>query len=201
VALQRWTTLVLGLLVPLSVFAFVTVQVERGNGVPHWDRSLLRTAYAHEHDGGLWRLANAWSAPASVPIVAAILVAVALLFLLLRSPRRLAFVLVAAASVLLLEAGLKRAIQRPALFHGAASFSYPSGHAMLAVAIVASTAYALPRTVARIATAIVGGAWAAMVGVASVVHHAHYPSDIVGGWAIGLAWVTALWLLVRRSVR
>jgi undecaprenyl-diphosphatase len=185
---------------PLAVFGGVAAQVSGGD-TPRWDRAVLRFAYAHEHDSGIWRLANAWVDPASRPVVAGVLVALALVLLAYRRPLGLAFVLVSLGTALALEAALKHAFAREALYEGATSYSFPSGHAMAATAIAAAAAFVLPRTWLRATAAILGGAWAAEVGVAAVVQHNHYPSDVVGGWTIALAWVTALWLLARRRLR
>jgi membrane-associated phospholipid phosphatase len=200
VAVRTRILVLLCLMLPLAVFGFVAAQVS-GRDTPAWDRSVLRFAYAHEHDPGIWRLANGWVDPASRPVVAGILVALALLLLAYRKPLGLAFVLVSLASALALETGLKHAFAREALYEGASSYSFPSGHAMAATAIAAAAAYVLPRMWLRVTAAIAGGAWAIEVGVASVVQHNHYPSDVVGGWTIAVAWVTALWLLVRGRLR
>ena len=198
-AARTWILVLLCLVLPLAVFAVVAAQVAR-DGTPRWDRSILRFAYAHEHDGGVWRLANAWVEPASRPIVVGIVVALAVVLLAYRVPRRVVFVVASLGAALALEAALKHAFAREALYEGASSYSFPSGHTMAATALAAAAAYVLPRAWLRAAAAIVGGAWAAEVGVSSVVQHNHYPSDVVGGWSAALAAVTALWLLSRTRI-
>jgi membrane-associated phospholipid phosphatase len=197
-----WPTRIIVLLclaLPVAVFAVVAIEIAGGH-TPHWDRVVLRFAYAHEHDGGIWRLANGWAAPGDRLVVGGVLVVLSVTLLAARRPRSVLFLLVAVGTALALETGLKHAFARPALFAGAASFSFPSGHAIAATAIAAVVAYVLPNTLLRIVAALVGAAWAIEVGVAAVVQHAHYPSDVVGGWTLALAWVTALWLLARRRL-
>jgi len=65
--------------------------------------------------------------------------------------------------------------------------SYPSGHAA-AVAAVALAAVALAPRRARPLAAVVACVVVATVGVALVVIHAHYPSDVLGGWLLSLMW-------------
>jgi len=52
----------------------------------------------------------------------------------------------------------------------------------------------------RPALAAPAGALAAAVGIARVVNGVHYPSDIIGGWAVGVgvAMLTLRWWPLRR---
>ncbi|HEX8156183.1 MAG TPA: phosphatase PAP2 family protein [Solirubrobacteraceae bacterium] len=72
----------------------------------------------------------------------------------------------------------------------AGSGYYPSGHAAmvaaLAMAVVATAPAATRRILAVLAVAAV-----ATVGVVIVVLNSHYPSDVLGGWALAFAWMTA----------
>ena len=58
--------------------------------------------------------------------------------------------------------------------------SFPSGHAAAAAAFATGVGLEMP------ALAVPVGALAVAVGVARVVNGVHYPSDIVGGWAVGV---------------
>lgn len=72
-------------------------------------------------------------------------------------------------------------------------FAYPSGHTTMAVAIAAALHPVLPRP-ARAA------AWglAALVAVARLHVGAHWPLDLVGGAALGIAIAAGAWLVVDR---
>jgi undecaprenyl-diphosphatase len=81
---------------------------------------------------------------------------------------------------------------RPALWfvHHETSFSYPSGHATLALtfygfwAYVAWTNAASPR---RWPIVVLLAAWTAAVGWSRLALGAHYPSDVLGGYLLGAA--------------
>lgn len=98
---------------------------------------------------------------------------------------------------------LKLAIERPRPFFSPypveiASLSFPSGHAantmitFLALALIAAPAKGRAAAIILAATASV------LVGVTRPFLGVHWPSDVIGGWAFGIAWVAAGVALSRR---
>ena len=84
------------------------------------------------------------------------------------------------------------AVDRPRPGDGivdADGFAYPSGHAALAVTYLAM-AVVLSRAVPatwRVALVIAGIVLAVAIGLSRVYLRVHYLTDVVGGWAVGLA--------------
>ncbi|HEV2044113.1 MAG TPA: phosphatase PAP2 family protein [Sphingomicrobium sp.] len=100
---------------------------------------------------------------------------------------------------------LKLAIQRPRPFFSPypveiASLSFPSGHAantlitFLALALIAAP----PK--GRAAAIAVAAATSLLVGLTRPLLGVHWPSDVVGGWAFGIAWVVVGVALSRRWI-
>lgn len=90
-------------------------------------------------------------------------------------------------------------------------WSFPSGHTFIATAVVsiAVAAVVAERTVVgatrisgilcRRCTAIIGGVFAVSVGANRLYVGAHWLSDVVAGWILGvIAGLLVWWLLVRR---
>ena len=73
--------------------------------------------------------------------------------------------------------------------------SYPSGHALTSLVTAAVLVLVCGRR-ARRWVAAVGGVVVAAVGLSRLVLGVHYLSDVVGGWALGAAWVCLLVLLL-----
>ena len=76
------------------------------------------------------------------------------------------------------------------------TFSFPSGHAVQTMALVAALLVLAWPTRWRWPTLIVGGCFVLLVGLSRVYLGVHYPSDVLAGWAASLAWVFGLSILL-----
>ncbi len=82
------------------------------------------------------------------------------------------------------------------------SFGFPSGHATAAAAFFGAVMYLagslppLPRRLARVLAPVI----VLLVGVARIMLRAHWPSDVAGGIALGLALASAAALLASADV-
>jgi len=101
------------------------------------------------------------------------------------------------------SSGLKAIVDRPRphfhpLVHVPSSSSFPSGHAATSFACALVIAWLVPRLAAPVFVL------AALIAASRVYLGVHYPLDVLGGAALGLAVATALRLLaeaLRRSRR
>ncbi len=99
------------------------------------------------------------------------------------------------AAVLLLGANLttqilKRELPRPDLLPGDPMIeggSFPSGHVTVAMSLALALVLVVPAS-ARALAAVVGGAYAAGVGVAVIALDWHRASDVLGGYLVACAW-------------
>ena len=78
------------------------------------------------------------------------------------------------------------------------SLSFPSGHAANTMIVFLSLALlAVPSRFRHVAVPI-ALAGAAVVGITRPMLGVHWPSDVIGGWAFGAAWVLAMLGLAER---
>jgi len=90
---------------------------------------------------------------------------------------------------------------RPTLWESIApehTFSFPSGHAMGSATLAMVVLLLCWHTRARWPVAALATLFALTVGASRIYLGVHYPSDILGGWAAGIAWVSGVYLVLYR---
>jgi membrane-associated phospholipid phosphatase len=133
--------------------------------------------------------------------MAVVCTALVLVLLIVKRRRTALFMAIAGVGTLILSTSLKLLFHRARPVEGyliasPSSFSFPSGHAMgsmgvLASAVVVLYAVGAPRLLRRIATLVVG-VFVFGVALSRVYFGVHYFSDVVGGQLAAAAWVSAL---------
>lgn len=80
----------------------------------------------------------------------------------------------------------------PEVSHPFQRWAYPSGHAMTAVVAYGAMAFLLAAEFPRCRWAVwtAWAAWLAMVGLSRVYLGVHWPTDVLGGYLIGGAWLS-----------
>lgn len=71
-------------------------------------------------------------------------------------------------------------------------YSFPSGHATASAALVLCGIVLLWHAKWRRTALVVGGVYVACIAFTRLYLGVHYPSDILGGWLLSFAWVTAV---------
>ena len=93
---------------------------------------------------------------------------------------------------MLLDPLLKEVFRRRPLNEGSDGYSFPSGSAMVSLAVLIALVLTFPAA-RRTGIALAGTALVAAQGAILVSARWHYASDVVAGWSFSVAWV----LLVR----
>ena len=75
----------------------------------------------------------------------------------------------------------------------ATGYSFPSGHAMIALCFYGMVAYLisrhLPGFVGRIVLFVLTGVFVMLIGISRIYLGVHYPSDVLAGYAAGAMWL------------
>jgi membrane-associated phospholipid phosphatase len=191
--------LLLGVLAPLAVFAAAAAVVATGADLPG-DAAVYRVLNDYEATpagdfaGGL--------AGVTIEVLGA--VAMGTLFLLLvaggrrREAAFVALTLVAPAITPLLKELLDRE-PPPDVSPLSGEAAFPSGHAIGATAVAAVVVVLAWPTPMRKLVLVASGGMVAAVGAAAVVEGVHWPSDVVAGCALAVAWACCVLLVVRPS--
>lgn len=146
-------------------------------------------------------------------VVALLAVAIVSTVLVLHRHRLLAAYLVVSALGFLVNTGVKVLVDRPrpptvGLLLQESTWSYPSGHATSGITVVAAlgvVALVALHSRWRWAVAVPLFVLAPLIGVSRVVMGVHWPTDVLGGWALGTAWTSTvalgIVLVALRSAR
>jgi len=123
-----------------------------------------------------------------------------------RQYRALVLLGIATAGGLLVSLLLKGLFDRPrpAFFSGAgyiATSSFPSGHSMLSAVVYLTLGALLARVSKRYHVKLyfvtVAMLVTLLVGFSRVYLGAHYPTDVLAGWSIGVIWALLWWLVAQ----
>lgn len=164
---------------------------------------LLQGIRAAWLDGAMVAVTGFGGAAVTIPVV----VAVALALAAQRCWRTLWHWLAAAGFAELLVWGIKAAVARPrpvAAYTGVEQFSFPSGHAALAISVYGFLAFLLARGRSpRVKTAIVlaSGSAIALIALSRLYLGVHWLSDVLASLTLGLAWVALLAIAHVNHVR
>lgn len=191
----------------LLVFAAVLGIISRGDSVHVWDVRFGRWIQRWRGDfpEALYRIGDMLGTTS----IAIVIVAVGLVLAVLAKHWRVAMFLVMAVVFRLIGTQIKPIFDSPRpgeehlrlleVFDG---FGYPSGHSTT-VATVATTAvllgwHYLPRSPWRWSIATVVALMMVLVGWSRIWAGAHWPSDVLGGWAVGTAFTLLAWMVTAR---
>jgi membrane-associated phospholipid phosphatase len=178
--------------VSLALFVATAVRAT-GDQAPSLDTRILEHVPPGDTPNTLSHLCNAFVvAGMAFVIIAASAMGIALL--VRKAWRPALFWCLTFAGVLAFDLALKPLFGRPSL-HSPGEDSFPSGHAMASMAFfvgATSLIRGLPRWLYAVGAVVV-----AAYGGALVYLSWHYPTDVVGGWLLTVAWMGLLSLIIR----
>jgi undecaprenyl-diphosphatase len=212
-------TLLLALLIVGGLWGFIALaDAVRENETGTFDANVLPHLRRAEDPavplGPAWLLplARDLTALGSVPVLTLAVLLVMGLLALERRSAMLALVFAAGVGALLLTTFLKDLFHRPRpeivpWLTAAQGPSFPSGHALGSAAVYVTMAALLARTSSRPAVKAYflacGLVATLLIGASRVYLGVHYPTDVLGGWTIGICWAVLCWsaasLLQRRG--
>lgn len=215
-AAHRWPVLVTLVLVGLLVYGFIQLadEVMEGETQRLDEAAVLALRNPADHAdpiGPPWleESGRDLTALGGFTVMTLVIGSVVAYLFLSGKPGTMWLILVATLGALLLSAVLKRGFHRPRPdlvphLSNVYTTSFPSGHSMNAAAVYLTLGFVLARVADKRSLKIffLGTAFLVtmLVGVSRVYMGVHYPSDVVAGWAAGLAWAV-LCLLVTSFLK
>ena len=80
-------------------------------------------------------------------------------------------------------------------------YSFPSNHSMYAMVLAGILLVYGYQTAWRHVAIMLGGLWCFVMGLSRMYLGAHFPTDVVGGFSLGLVWLCLVtWLFIRFNI-
>lgn len=200
----HWRLLLLlsiGLCLPLQIFAALALQTWQLDGGLSWELPLMQTIH-EQATPALDQTATLLTKLGSVKRVMPVAALIALSLLGRKRWRALIYwvlTLIGCTAINWTAKGFWHRL-RPHLWDGyplPQDFSFPSGHAMTSMAFAAALMVLTWRSRWFGFTLVLGSLYVAIIGWTRLYLGVHYPSDILAGWMLSLAWAVGMRLLVR----
>lgn len=213
--LARWISLagaeLVGGLLVLTVAAWVfgAVAEDVVEGDTRLDTRLAD--WLHDHASPGWTtFFEAVTFLGNVPTLAAVALVSAIALAVRRHGSELQLLLLAAVGTQILTLGLKLGFERERPFFPdplatESSYSFPSGHASVSLAVYGTLGFILARHLddrhAQIASLAATAVLVGLIGFSRLYLGVHFLSDVVAGFSVGLAWVALCAVLLHLRVR
>jgi membrane-associated phospholipid phosphatase len=178
--------------IPVTAFVGLANEIKKANPVPG-DLAILHAIHHLSSPllDTLFVIITTLGSAAAVIVGLVLLVA----YLLRHNHRRDAlFLATAVGGTAVLNVAFKLLFHRvrPTLWHQIVTetgYSFPSGHAMISCSLALTIMILCWPTRWR-RTAIIGGTvYFVLVGISRLYLGVHYPSDVLGGWCVSIAWI------------
>jgi len=202
--IAHWRSLLLlliGVYLPLQVFEILAVKIWQNEAGFPWDLPILWTVHSTANPQldilavTLAKFGSFWTA---LPILSAI----ALILLLQKRWRSLAYLLTTSLGSSIINRTAKALMHRvrPDLWQSNApefDFAFPSGHAMTSVTLVAILLILAWASPWRWLLFVFGSLYVIAIGWCRLYLGVHLPSDILAGWMVALAWAIGVSLIIK----
>ncbi|MDX2216032.1 MAG: phosphatase PAP2 family protein [Oculatellaceae cyanobacterium bins.114] len=200
----RWRSLLLllfGVYLPLQAFAILALQIWKLEGGLTWEVPLMMMIH-NMASATIDRLAETLTHLGSATRVAPVAGAIALAFFLQKRWRSLIYLLTTLVGCVAINLAAKELWHRirPHLWDGYVlpqDFSFPSGHAMTSMAFAATLIILTWGSRWIWLTFPLGSVYVAAIAWTRLYLGVHYPSDILAGWMLAIAWAMGMSLVVK----
>lgn len=203
----RWRALLVlfvGVYIPLQVFGELAIVVWKNEGSFPWDEPILLAIHSSARpqlDVFAVTLTQLGAFSGMVTIVTGI----SLVLLSQRRWRSLVYLLITVSGSTIINRTAKVILHRvrPHLWDSLTpemSYAFPSGHAMSSMTLVAALVIITWGSSWRWQVVIVGSLFAVSIGWTRLYLGVHFPSDILAGWLVSIAWAVGVSLLIRPNL-
>lgn len=196
--------LLIGVFLPLQIFGALAEDVWEHQGGFPWDVPILLAIHSTSQPQldaivtFVTKLGVFWG-------VFPVAIVTGLILLIKRRWHALAYLITTLTGSIVINRTAKVLLHRvrPHLWQSPApelDYGFPSGHAMSSMTLVAVLVVLSWNTRWRGWTLLIGGLFVLTIGWTRLYLGVHYPSDILAGWMVSVAWAIGVSLLIKPRV-
>jgi len=202
--IARWRgllLLLLGVYLPLQCFGFLAIEVWKNAGGFPWDEPILLTIH-QTATPQLDQFAVILTHFGSLKVVAPLVMGISLAFSWQKKWRSLAFLVTTTLGTAIINFTAKTIMHRvrPHLWQSLSpefGYAFPSGHAMTSMTLIGALVILTWGTIWSWLILIFGSIFVVAIGWTRLYLGVHFPSDILAGWMVSLAWAIGVTLLIK----
>ncbi|MBE9006494.1 phosphatase PAP2 family protein [Fortiea sp. LEGE XX443] len=202
--ITHWRSLLvlfIGVYLPLQIFGLLALEVRYNESGFPWDLPILERIHALAQPqldvfaAILTKFGSFW-------IVLPILSIITLIVIMQRRWRSLTYLLITAAGSATINRTAKEFWHRvrPHIWESVApefDYSFPSGHAMTSMTLIAILVVLTWGSAWRWFTVTFGSVYILAIGWTRLYLGVHFPSDIIAGWMVAIAWAIGVSFIIR----
>lgn len=183
----------IGIYLPLQIFALLAIAVIQNGAGLRWDVALLSAIHntaTPQLDIFASVLTQLGYLKGLIPIISLL----SIVFIAYRQWHRLAYLLTAEFGAMLISYSVKLVFHRARphlwqLFQPLPlDYSFPSGHSLMSMILFVALLHLAWGTRWYKWVIIIGGLFVVGIGWTRLYLGVHYPSDVLGGWMLAIAW-------------
>jgi undecaprenyl-diphosphatase len=202
--ITHWPSLLLllvGVYLPLQIFGLLALEVRQNAGGFPWDLPILVTIHSVAQPQ-LDAFAVMFTKLGSFRTVLPILSTIALILILQRRWRSLTYLVITAVGSAIINRTAKEFWHRvrPHLWDSVTpefTYSFPSGHAMTSMTLIAILVVLTWGSIWCWLVVSLGSLYVVAIGWTRLYLGVHFPSDIIAGWMVTIAWAIGVSLIIR----
>lgn len=194
--------IILGIYFPLQIFALLALTLQAKNGIFDWDATFLLTLHqtaTPQQD----QIASFLTNFGAIWGVAPFAFLVSLILLIQKRWRSFLFWSITLLGSYLINLNLKVYLHRlrPHLWESSypphLDYGFPSGHSMASMTFTVALLILMWKTPWRNLIAVLGSLFVVAIAWTRLYLGVHYPSDILGGWMLSIAWALGITLIIQ----
>ncbi|MGL5794487.1 MAG: phosphatase PAP2 family protein [Waterburya sp.] len=192
--------LLIGVYLPLQIFILLLFAVQNHEGALNWELPILYTIHAQAGEK-LNLLAEILTRLGSFKITTPVIAGMALSFLWFKRWNYLLYTVMIFLGAITISYTGKIIVHRARphlwelVYQIGSDYSFPSGHAMSSMSFALVLVILTWNSSWRWLTLILGGLFVFSIAWTRLYLGVHYPSDILGGWMIAIAWSMVVLLM------